>query len=197
MGDQNPWLASGGDARGQGYADRIAALATEGRYLHAEADLVQSLGAVSVLDAGCGTGRVGVELAARGVEVVGVDLDPSMLTVARQAAPAVTWVQADLAALDLGRMFDVVLTAGNVMVFLTPGTGATVIERLTAHVRPSGFLVAGFALREGPSGIDLDLAAYDAWCAEAGLALHQRLATWEGEPYGGGPYAVSIHARPS
>lgn len=191
----NPWLATGADRRGPAYAERIAALAAEGQYLHAEADLVQSLVPATVLDAGCGTGRVAVELARRGVEVIGVDLDPSMLAVAREAAPAVAWEQADLAELDLGRTFDVVLAAGNVMVFLTPGTGSLVVQRLAAHVRRGGYLVAGFALREGPSGIDLALEEYDAWCTAPGLSLHQRLATWEGEPYASGPYAVSVHTR--
>ena len=40
-----------------------------------------------VLDAGCGTGRVAIELARRGIEVVGVDADPDMLERARRRAP--------------------------------------------------------------------------------------------------------------
>jgi SAM-dependent methyltransferase len=204
MSAENPWLTRPdaddphGD-RGAGYAARLAEKEAEGQYLHAEADLVQSLlpagGDGSVIDAGCGTGRVAIELARRGVDVIGTDLDPSMLAVAREQAPDLRWVQADLSTLDLGRTVDVVVAAGNVMVFLTPGTEADAVARMAAHLRPGGFLVAGFALRDGPSGIDLDLSDHDAWCAEAGLSLHQRLATWEGEPYQGGTYAVSIHRR--
>ena len=37
-----------------------------------------------VLDAGCGTGRVGIELARRGFEVTGTDIDPAMLAAARR-----------------------------------------------------------------------------------------------------------------
>jgi hypothetical protein len=37
---------------------------------------------------------------------------------------------------------------------------------------------------------------FDAWCAAAGLALQQRFATWDGDEYRGGGYAVSIHGRP-
>ena len=36
-----------------------------------------------MLDAGCGTGRVAIELAARGFSVVGMDLDEAMLDTAR------------------------------------------------------------------------------------------------------------------
>lgn len=41
-----------------------------------------------VLDAGCGTGALATELARRGASVVGVDLSPTMITLARQRAPA-------------------------------------------------------------------------------------------------------------
>ena len=197
-GDPNPWLRGGAGDRGTAYQQRLEDKAAAGEYLHAEADLVESLlpgGGGSVLDAGCGTGRVGVELARRGADVIGVDLDPQMVEVARSLAPDVTWVVADLVELDLDRTVDVVVAAGNVMVYVTPGTGATVVRRLAAHLSTAGVLVAGFALRGGPSGIDLPLDEYDAWCAAAGLTLDRRLATWEGEPYAGGPYAVSLHRR--
>ena len=194
-GIENPWLSGGSD--GEDYADRlreaVAAAEAEGRSPHGEADLVTALGPRSVLDAGCGTGRVGIELAARGVDVVGVDLDPSMLAVARREAPDVPWVEHDLAGLAMDRAFDVVVAAGNVMIFLTPGTLDAVVASLAGHLHPGGHLVAGWHLPGGPSGQPLDLATYDAACGTAGLSLVDRLATWEGEPYAGGEYAVSIH----
>src|SRR5947208_1845916 len=61
------------------YDDRWRELAAKGQSVHGEADFVSSLAPSSVLDAGCGTGRVAIELARRGVEVVGVDVDRSML----------------------------------------------------------------------------------------------------------------------
>jgi len=65
----------------------------------------------SVLDAGCGTGRVAIELARRGVDVIGVDLDAGMLEQARQKAPDLDWIDGDLATVDLARHFDVVVLA--------------------------------------------------------------------------------------
>src|SRR5262249_53540301 len=63
-----------------------------------EADLVESLmreaGGTRVLDAGCGTGRVAIELARRGFSVVGLDSDTVMLDTARAKAPELSWVQA-------------------------------------------------------------------------------------------------------
>ncbi len=184
----NRWLSEAG-GRSRTYDDRWEQLAAEGRNVHGEADFVEALHPRSVLDAGCGTGRVAVELARRGIDVVGVDIDPSMLAVAVRKAPDVRWVQADLATVDLGRTFDLVVMAGNVMIFLAPGTEVGVVANLARHLNPGGALVAGFSLEAGR----LDLPTYDAHAAAAGLVLDGRWATWDGQPFTGGDYAVSLH----
>ena len=61
------------------YDTRWDRLAAEGHDVHGEADAVERLGGGRVLDAGCGTGRVAIELARRGHEVVGVDADADLL----------------------------------------------------------------------------------------------------------------------
>jgi len=170
--------------------------------VHGEASFVASLlpPGAAVLDAGCGTGRVAVELARHGYQVVGVDLDEGMLAGARAKAPDLHWCVADLAAPDLageiglapGRRFDIVVAAGNVMIFLEPGTEGAVVANLAGVLAPGGLLVAGFQL-DG----HLPLAGYDAHCAGAGLELVERWATWDRRPWReGGPYAVSVH-RPA
>ncbi|PZF80081.1 class I SAM-dependent methyltransferase [Jiangella anatolica] len=53
------------------------------------------------VDAACGTGRHASYLAERGFSVVGVDVSPEMLAVARSKVPAGAFVQGDLAALPL------------------------------------------------------------------------------------------------
>ena len=187
----NRWLTEAGD-RSHAYDKRWEDAAAAGRNIHGEADLVERLGPASVLDAGCGTGRVAIELAARGIDVAGVDVDAAMLARAREKAPHLTWVHADLAEVDLGRTFDVVVMAGNVMIFLAPGTEAQVVANLARHVAPGGSLVAGFSLEPGR----LDLATYDAHAGAAGLVLADRWATWDEQPFAGGEYAVSVHRRP-
>jgi SAM-dependent methyltransferase len=188
----NRWLAEAGD-RSQTYDQRWEELAAAGRNIHGEADLVESLGPRTVLDAGCGTGRVAVELARRGIDVTGVDVDAAMLDKARAKAPHLPWVVADLARLDLGRTFDVVVMAGNVMIFLAPGTEGEVVAAAARHLAPGGALVAGFSLDPGR----LDLATYDRHAAAAGLELADRWATWDRQPFtAGGQYAVSVHRRP-
>jgi SAM-dependent methyltransferase len=145
-----------------------------------------------VLDAGCGTGRVAIELARRGIETVGVDIDSEMLSTARRKAPELTWIEDDLATLRLDRRFDAAVMAGNVMIFLAPGTEAAVIANVAEHLVPGGALVAGFQLISGR----LDLETYDRLAGDAGLDLDERWATWEGAPWSpGGDYAVSVHRR--
>jgi SAM-dependent methyltransferase len=188
----NRWL----DAdvpRGSVYDRRFDELAAAGHDMHGEAALVDAYGPGAVLDAGCGTGRVAIELHRRGHAVLGVDLDPDMLAAARRKAPELTWVEADLATLDLDRAFDVVVLAGNVLIFVTPGTEAAVVARLAAHLVPGGRLIAGFSLT--PDGFGP--AAHDAAAAAAGLELEDRWATWDRARFdGASTYAVSVHRRP-
>ncbi len=176
---------------GDEYQARFDRLAAAGVEVHGEADFVRSYDPTSVLDAGCGTGRVAVELARHGIEVTGVDVDPSMLATARGRAPEVTWVEADLTELDLGCTFDVVVMAGNVPLFTPPGTEAALVAHAARHVAPDGVLVAGFSLDRSYSA-----DTYDAHAAAAGLTLAERYATWDRAPWSvGGDYAVSVHRR--
>ncbi|MFF4752139.1 class I SAM-dependent methyltransferase [Streptomyces sp. NPDC002514] len=198
------WQELTGGSSGQDYAARFAALARGGQDVHGEARLCAALVPVGarVLDAGCGTGRVMIRLAELGYDCVGVDLDASMLAVARQQAPELPWFQADLATFEPDRLgiaadFALVVAAGNIFPLLSAGTEATVVERLAAALRPGGLLVAGFGLDEAhlpvPPGITLP--EYDDCCAAAGLTLVDRFATWDAGPYDGGGYAVSVHRR--
>lgn len=191
--DASRWSAEPGVQRGADYDERWARMAAAGRSVHGEADFVCRYEPETVLDAGCGTGRVAIELAARGIDVVGIDLDAAMLAEARAKAPSLTWVDGSIETVSLGRRFDVVVMAGNVMIFVRPGTESTVVGNLAAHLALEGVLISGFQLDRG-----YDLARYDADCAAAGLTLVERFATWDGAPFvAGGGYAVSVHRRSS
>jgi SAM-dependent methyltransferase len=176
---------------GRRYQERFDALAAQGHDVHGEAALVRSFRPGTVLDAGCGTGRVAIELARHGIDTVGVDVDPSMIAEARRLAPSLTWIHADVVDLRLERVFDVVVLAGNVPLFARAGTQGALVRSCAAHVAPGGRLVAGFQLGRG-YGLD----DHDAACTAAGLHLAHRWATWDREPFtAGGGYAVSVHAR--
>ena len=174
---------------GDDYQQRFDALAASGMDVHGEAGFVMRFAPATVLDAGCGTGRVAVELARRGCTVVGVDADASMLATARARGSDVEWRLADLTDFDLGRSFDVVVMAGNVPLFTPAGTQAALVAGCARHVAGSGVLVAGFQLDRGYSVSD-----YDAHCRAAGLELADRYATWDGDEFSDAAgYAVSVH----
>ncbi len=184
--------------RGAAYDRRFEDLEASGKDVHGEAALIASYDPVSVLDAGCGTGRVAIELSRRGYNVVGVDLDEAMLEAARAKAPALTWLRADLADPDAflgpdsesGPTFDLVVMAGNVLIFVPPGTEGQVIANGAGWLRPGGRLITGYSIRPGGFGPD----RHDVLAAAAGLVLEDRWSTWDRRPFlPGDDYAVTVH----
>ena len=187
----NRWMTGDGP-RGARYDRRFEELAAGGADMHGEASFVESFGTGSVLDAGCGTGRVAIELSRRGLDVVGIDMDPAMLEAARQKAPELRWIEGDLAGATpvIGGRFDVVVLAGNVLIFVTPGTEGTVVSNMAALLAPGGRLIAGYSLMPGGFSVD----RHDELAARSGLALEERWSTWDREPFGpNSTYAVSVH----
>jgi SAM-dependent methyltransferase len=191
--------ASAGEDYAEQYAARFRSLADSGEDAHGEARFVDTLlgDPGSVLDAGCGTGRVAIRLASLGHHVVGVDLDASMLAVARAEAPDLAWRQGDLSDFDLGATFDVVLVAGNTVPLLEPDTLAAAARCLAAHMAPSGRLVCGFGLDEDhlPAGCPATpLADVEAAFTAAGLVEEARFGTWDRDPWTAETgYAVTVH----
>ena len=195
------WWEVGGASHGDVYDDRWRRMQARGEWVHGEADLVCWCEPGSVLDAGCGTGRVAIELDRRGIDVVGVDVDQHMLEEARTKAPHVPWILGDLMDVEIlgtgtetaRREFDVVVMAGNVMAFVEIGTEPAVVANMARHLGPGGRLASGFRLGLTP----LTFADYDRFAADAGLELEHRWTTWDREPFDGGSYAVTVHRRPS
>ncbi|WP_211225828.1 class I SAM-dependent methyltransferase [Nocardioides alkalitolerans] len=190
--------AQAGDDYATVYADRFRAIAAGGGDVHGEAALVAELLAppASVLDAGCGTGRVGARLHELGYDVVGCDVDAAMVAVARDEVPDVEWHVADLAGLALGRRFDLVLLAGNVLPLLEPGTLTAAARSLADHVAPGGALVTGFGLDAAHLPGDcpvLALADVDAAFAAVGLEPTAHWAGWDRAPYDDGGYVVASY----
>ncbi|MDR6978353.1 SAM-dependent methyltransferase [Streptomyces sp. 3330] len=198
------WAELTGGQAGEEYALRFARLAESGHDVHGEATFCDALlePAARVLDAGCGTGRIAIRLATLGHLCTGVDLDRSMLAVARRDAPELEWLHGDLAhldGLDLAPGFDLTLAAGNVIPLLAPGTGPVVARQLSGALRPGGLLVTGMGLDAAHLPLPeptVTLTEFDDWCTDAGLTLRQRFGTWDGAPYRPeGGYAVSVHSR--
>lgn len=183
-----------GPDHSQWYIERFRTMATEGADLAGEARLIDAMVSrhARLLDAGCGPGRVGAELHARGHDVVGVDVDPELIAAASEDHPGPRWLVGDLADLDLATMgeasFDAAVVAGNVMVFVAPGTEVDVLAGITRCVRSDGLIVSGFAVDR-----ELALSTFDVAVRAAGLDVEHRFATWDLRPWrDDADFAVSV-----
>jgi SAM-dependent methyltransferase len=89
-----------------------------------------------VLDVACGTGNGALAAAGIGARAVGVDLEPSLLAVARRRTRpglAVTWREGDATALPVAdAAFDVVLSLFGVMYAPDHGAAASELARVAA-----------------------------------------------------------------
>ena len=98
----------------------------------------------SVLELGCGTGRVAVALARAGLDVVGVDVSAAMLSVARERThdAGAELVEADMRSLELGRRFDTVLIPlGGLQHAETASDVAATLATVARHLAPGGLAV--------------------------------------------------------
>lgn len=173
------------------YDSKWTDLEAAGQNAHGEADFVSRFSPRSVLDAGCGSGRVAIELARRGCDVVGVDLDEPFIDAARAKAPELDFRLDDLASVQVGRTFDVIVMAGNVMIFVAPGTEEQVVANMAAHLNPGGRLIAGFQLDHS-----LSADAYGAAAIGAGLESEEHWSTWDGAAADASSnYTVFVHRK--
>ena len=193
------WVTETSDGHTQWYIERFRALAAEAD-LAGEARLVDAMlpRAARVLDAGCGTGRVGAELHAQGRTVVGVDVDPALVDVARADHPGPCWLARGPGRARLGgdgepQPFDAAIMSGNVMVFVAPGTECDVLARVAAHVAADGFVIVGFHVHR-----NLALDDFDRCAADAGLEIEHRFSTWDlrNRWHDGADFAVTVLATP-
>jgi SAM-dependent methyltransferase len=105
--------------------------------------LAQQMGG-SVLELGCGTGRVTIPLAQAGIAITGLDAMPAMLARARAKGGdlPIRWVEGDARSFALGATFDLIIDTGDVLqhTLMLPEHEA-ILGRVRAHLAPHGRFV--------------------------------------------------------
>ena len=101
------------------------------------AQLPDDLRGARILDAGCGTGAMAVELAQRGADVVAVDISPALVEIGAKRMPAglpgtITWVAGDMLDATTGA-FDHALALDSLIYYTAPDIAA-LLDRASPRI---------------------------------------------------------------
>ncbi|HEX5045253.1 MAG TPA: class I SAM-dependent methyltransferase [Candidatus Polarisedimenticolaceae bacterium] len=117
----------------------------------------RGLAAGKVLDAGCGTGTLALQLAAAGYEMTGVDLSPALLEKARakDRDEKVRWMQGDITRLSLEETFDGITCVSDVLNHLSSiEEWEQALRGFHRHLNPGGWLFFDSMTSHGLAELD-------------------------------------------
>ena len=147
-------------------------------YGRALLELVPDDPALSVLDLGCGTGTLTVQLAANGRRVVGADSSPEMIERARAQYPGIDFRVCDALALPFDGEFGAVFSNA---VFHWIGNHDALLQNIRRALKPGGLLICEFGAEGNVQTIS---DAFARACAEQGLTVHSRFNMPSAEVFG-------------
>lgn len=97
-----------------------------------------------VCDIGCGPGHVARYLHERGVNVLGIDLSPRMVEVARRLSPGIEFQQGNMAALHVGDRAWAGIAAFYSIIHIPREEVVDVLREFRRVLRPDGLLLLAF-----------------------------------------------------
>ena len=157
-----------------------------------------------VCDLGTGPGQIARYVSERGVDVIGIDLSPAMVELARQAHPDVRFQQGDMRALPF--LDDALggITAFYSIIHIPRGEVVDVLKELRRVLQPGGLLLLAFHRGsevhhldewwDQPVSVDFFFFQTDemlGYLADAGLLIDEVV---ERDPYPGGEEAPTQRA---
>jgi SAM-dependent methyltransferase len=99
-----------------------------------------------ILDLGAGTGRVTSDLAARGHELVALELDPELIAALAERAPTARTATGDVRDFELNASFPLVIAPMQLIQIIGGAESrAAMLERVRAHLEPGGLFAAALA----------------------------------------------------
>lgn len=154
-------------------AGELDALPLDRAVLAAFAEHVRAAGGGLVADLGCGQGRIGAHLAGPGIDVLGIDLSPALVEIARAAYPGPRF--------EVGSMHDLPLPDGAVagivawysLIHAAPGDLPSYFAEFARVLAPGGYLLAAFfeAANEPVTGFAHQVTPAYRWPADDLAAL--------------------------
>ncbi len=183
------------DATARAYVEFVGtelAAATEGSIdralLAAFVELVAVHPANRVADVGCGPGRVAAFLAGHDIDVVGIDVSPAMLALARNAHPGIQFEEGVLTALPIADQSLAGAVYWYSIIYTPPEHLDDVCTELARVLAPRGHLLVAFQAGNGEGvhradayGTGISLTSYRhspddvvRRLTKAGLLVHGR-----------------------
>lgn len=171
------WLAdtrASYDTVAESYADLLREALSDAPYERAVlalfAELARTSGGGPVADIGCGPGRITAYLQGLGVDVVGVDLSPAMIDIARRNHPGLRFEVGSMTDLDLADSSVAGILAWFSLIHIPDDEVPAVLAHFHRVLRPHAILLLAFHVGD-----------------------EHRLKT---QGYGGHPMNVYVHRRP-
>lgn len=115
--------------------------------------LLKNTGPLKILDLACGFGRHANLLAQRGHQVLGIDLTPGFLEIARNGAAEygvqVDYRQGDMRLIDFDSEFDCVLLLFTAFGYFSDEQNQQVMDRIARSLKPGGMALFDTMSRDG------------------------------------------------